>query len=99
VYRALERQPTVLYVDQTNPAFAPAGVEGGRSGRPSSISLRVGGRRRRLPTKTTLEVPEGAEVVVETAGGGGWGPPAARDPDAVRRDVRDGLVSRRDAPP
>jgi N-methylhydantoinase B len=99
VYRALERQPTVLYVDQTNPAFAPAGVEGGRSGRPSSISLRVGGRRRRLPTKTTLEVPEGAEVIVETAGGGGWGPPAARDPDAVRRDARDGLVSRRDARP
>lgn len=99
VYRALERQPTVLYVDQTNPAFAPAGVEGGRSGRPSSISLRVGGRRRRLPTKTTLEVPEGAEVIVETAGGGGWGPPAARDADAVRRDARDGLVPRRDARP
>jgi N-methylhydantoinase B len=26
-------------------------------------------------------------------GGGGWGEPFARDPDAVKRDVRDGFVS------
>jgi N-methylhydantoinase B len=25
--------------------------------------------------------------------GGGWGPPAERDPEAVRRDVREGYVS------
>jgi N-methylhydantoinase B len=95
VYRALEAQTTVLYIDQTNPEFAPDGLEGGRRGRASTISLRVDARRRRLPTKTTLEVPAGAEVIVETAGGGGWGPPDRRDPDAVRRDVRDGVVSRR----
>jgi N-methylhydantoinase B len=28
-----------------------------------------------------------------TPGGGGWGDPLARDPEAVRRDVRDGFVS------
>ena len=28
-----------------------------------------------------------------SGGGGGWGPPAERDPEAVRRDVRDGYVS------
>jgi N-methylhydantoinase B len=94
VYRALETQPTVLYVDQTNPAFAPAGLEGGGHGRASSITLRVDGRRRRLRTKTTLDVPSGAEVVVETAGGGGWGSPELRDPEAVRRDRRDGVVPR-----
>jgi N-methylhydantoinase B len=94
VYRALERQPTVLYIDQTDPAFAPSGLGGGEAGRPASIRLRVDGSRRRIPTKTTLEVPAGAEVVVETAGGGGWGPAVDRDPDAVRRDLRDGVVSR-----
>jgi N-methylhydantoinase B len=30
---------------------------------------------------------------VLTPGGGGWGPAAARDPSAVLRDVRDGIVS------
>jgi N-methylhydantoinase B len=28
-----------------------------------------------------------------TGGGGGWGAPAERDRDAVRRDVREGYIS------
>ena len=32
-------------------------------------------------------------VSFDTAGGGGFGPPEARDPERVREDVRDGLVS------
>ncbi len=98
VYRALQAQPTVLYIDQTNPSFAPSGLAGGEPGRPARMSIRVGGRRTPVPTKTTLVLPEGAEVVVETAGGGGWGPPEERDLEAVARDVRDGVVTRRDAP-
>jgi len=94
VYRALQSQPTVLYIDQTNPAFAPPGASGGEPGRQATIALRVRGRRRRLPTKATLEVPEGAEVIVETAGGGGWGPAETRDPESRRRDVRDGVARR-----
>ena len=94
VYRALAAQPTVLYIDQTNPAFAPVGLLGGRAGRPARMVLRVDGRARRVPTKTTLTVPEGAEIVVETAGGGGWGQPRERDPAALERDIRDGLVTR-----
>lgn len=94
-YRALETQPSVLYIDQTNPAFAPHGLLGGHPGRSSRIFLRVDGRARRVPTKTTLTVPAGGDVVVETAGGGGWGPPSERDPDALAADVRDGVVTAR----
>jgi N-methylhydantoinase B len=32
-------------------------------------------------------------VRIMTGGGGGYGPPAERDPEAVRRDVREGYVS------
>jgi N-methylhydantoinase B len=32
-------------------------------------------------------------VRIMSGGGGGWGPPAERDPEAVRRDVREGYVS------
>jgi N-methylhydantoinase B len=35
--------------------------------------------------------------VIESAGGGGWGDPIERDPEAVRRDVLDELVSRQAA--
>jgi N-methylhydantoinase B len=36
----------------------------------------------------------GDSFTIETQGGGGWGDPADRDPEAVRDDVRDGKVSR-----
>lgn len=97
VYQALAAQQTVLYIDQTNPEFAPHGLLGGRPGRSSRMFLRVDGRVRRVPTKTTLVVPAGAEVVVETAGGGGWGPPSERDPASLAADVRDGAVGAKGA--
>jgi len=28
-----------------------------------------------------------------TAGGGGYGPPAGREPEAIRAEIRDGLLS------
>jgi N-methylhydantoinase B len=96
-YRALAPQQSVLYVDQTNPRFAPHGLLGGGTGQPSRIFLRVAGRTRRVPTKTTLLVPAGAEVVVETSGGGGWGPPGERDPGSLVADVRDGVVGTKGA--
>ena len=39
-------------------------------------------------------VPPGDRLVVEMPGGGGMGPAKERDPEAVRRDVRLGYVSR-----
>jgi len=32
-------------------------------------------------------------VRIMTGGGGGFGPPAEREPEAVRRDVREGYVT------
>ena len=40
-----------------------------------------------------LEVPAGGVIHVESAGGGGFGPPWERDPMLVLRDVEDGLVA------
>lgn len=48
--------------------------------------IRFGGINRRLPP--------GARLTVRTGGGGGYGPPLERDPEAVAADVRDGYVSR-----
>ncbi|WP_266083358.1 hydantoinase B/oxoprolinase family protein [Haladaptatus caseinilyticus] len=35
----------------------------------------------------------GESFTIETQGGGGWGDPTDRDPDAVREDVHNGMVS------
>jgi N-methylhydantoinase B len=42
-------------------------------------------------------VPSHAEVIVRTGGGGGWGDPLTRDPDLVRVDVIEGVITRRAA--
>jgi N-methylhydantoinase B len=34
-----------------------------------------------------------SEVIVRTGGGGGFGDPLDRDPQAVRNDVREGFIS------
>jgi N-methylhydantoinase B/oxoprolinase/acetone carboxylase alpha subunit len=36
---------------------------------------------------------QGAELTILAAGGGGWGDPRERDPDAVSADVLDGYVT------
>ena len=38
-------------------------------------------------------IPAGDRLIVEMPGGGGYGDPLSRDPDAVARDVRLGFVS------
>jgi N-methylhydantoinase B len=36
----------------------------------------------------------GASAIVRTGGGGGWGNPLEREPERVRHDVREELISR-----
>jgi N-methylhydantoinase B/oxoprolinase/acetone carboxylase alpha subunit len=75
--------------------FPPLGVLGGGAGATSRHRLlRADGRVEELPSKATnLTIAAGDRIVMETAGGGGHGPPAARDPGAVLADVLDGKVS------
>jgi len=77
--------------------FAPWGLEGGEPGRPARYILDPLGEARDLPSKCTIDVPKGGRVRVETAGGGGYGPPPQRDRAAIMRDVRDGKVSEAEA--
>ncbi len=51
----------------------PWGLDGGQPGAPGEDWLVSGGKKERLPGKTTVEVKPGDRLVVRTPGGGGWG--------------------------
>ena len=44
-----------------------------------------------------IRVGHGDRIEIVSPGGGGYGPPAERDPEAVCEEVRDGVLSERQA--
>jgi N-methylhydantoinase B len=81
---------TVL-ADRTR--WGPHGLFGGQPGAPARYVLNPDRDGRELGAKTTLELAPGDVVSYRTCGGGGYGPPAERDPGLVLQDVREGKVS------
>ncbi len=72
---------------------APFGICGGEAGAAARIKLRLpDGRERALCSKGAFNAPAGSQVVIEAPGGGGYGPPGARTPEARARDTADGYV-------
>ncbi|HSV81841.1 MAG TPA: hydantoinase B/oxoprolinase family protein [Ramlibacter sp.] len=74
-------------------AHPPFGLAGGRPGGVSDNLLEEGGGWKQIPAKFTRQLQHGQAFRHRTAGGGGFGDPFARDPEALLRDVRDGKVS------
>ena len=74
---------------------APYGLLGGGDGRPHRYRLRSrGGQIRTLKTKEVgIVVRPGDVFVVESSGGGGYGPARRRSAEARERDAVNGLVS------
>ena len=75
----------------------PWGLFGGLPGQRAYYVLNPDGDAQPLGSKTTLELKPGDVVSYRTCGGGGYGDPRRRDPESVRRDVREGKVSARRA--
>jgi N-methylhydantoinase B len=70
-----------------NPA---RGRDGGGLGAPGGVSLISG---KPIRSKGRQTIPGGDYIRLELPGGGGFGEPAARDPDQVALDVADGLIT------
>jgi N-methylhydantoinase B len=72
----------------------PWGLEGGGEARPNGVAVRhADGSRIEFGKATRLKVPKGATLELTCGGGGGYGPPSERDPEAVRADLREGYVT------
>jgi N-methylhydantoinase B len=74
----------------------PFGVAGAGPAAPVAVSLRRDGAEIDFATPgkvTGVAIRAGDIVVMQSAGGGGYGDPLARDPERVRDDVMAGYVS------
>ena len=77
-------------------AIPPFGVGGGTSSHSYRVAVRRNGTENVFPTPgkvTGHPVRRDDVVIMESAGGGGYGDPLERDPESVRADVQAGFVS------
>jgi len=91
-YLFLEREG-VLQVRSDRRDQRPFGLYGGSPGGPSENYLNPDTDGRLLPSKLTMTIRRGDVFRHVLAGGGGFGDPLERDPEAVLRDVRNLLLS------
>ncbi len=86
-------RPTTYTILADRDRFGPWGAMGGHDAKVAEYVLIRGGAETRLGSKVTVELEAGDVISVRTCGGGGYGPPEQREPEAVLRDVRQGKVS------
>lgn len=93
-YQILDHdQRVTFYSEQTHEDFRPAGAAGGTDGAATTITLiDPAGLEHAAPSKASTTLLAGTVVRVETAGGGGYGDPALRDPLLRAADEKDGRL-------
>jgi len=94
VFRVLADQASLCLCADRHRSH-PQGVFGGKEGTTALYVLDPGTpKERRLSSKTPyLPLEEGTLVWLQSAGGGGYGDPATRDPGLVKRDLQEGYVT------
>ena len=76
----------------------PWGLAGGQGGATGEfILVRSDGSETKLPSKCTISISRGDTLIIRTPGGGGYGDPKQRSPEALKEDVLNGLISRETA--
>ncbi|MEH6517334.1 MAG: hydantoinase B/oxoprolinase family protein [Halioglobus sp.] len=80
---------------RTTPTWGADGGEPGNFNR--TEILRANGESETFIASTRLMLSKGDVISTITGKGGGWGDPRQRDPELVRRDVRNGFITANDA--
>lgn len=89
------RTPTYINQYVVNQRHIHPGIAGGQHGSPDICAVSAGTEREVVvsPAVSEHRLETGDRLVYEFGGGGGWGDPLERDPDAVLADVWDEYVS------
>ena len=83
-----------LTAEYTRSRFPAWALDGGREGSPNYIEfIPRKGKRRRFASVSGLPAAKDDVIRVVTGNGGGFGDPKRRDPELVRRDVENGLLT------
>jgi N-methylhydantoinase B len=92
VKQALE--PTMAMAWMVSAAHPLRGMCGGNDASPYSNRFEVGTEREyAIDLRAQAQLPAGAVIAYQHGGGAGFEPPLGRDPEAVKEDVLDELVS------
>jgi N-methylhydantoinase B len=91
-YELLEGEAILTHRGERH--FYPApGFAGGEPGAASrSIICRAAGETEEIPSKAVTRLWVGDRLILETAGGGGYGPPTQREDTSRQQDLRNGKV-------
>ena len=91
--------PATVYAYVVGRRHPMPGLAGGKNGMPNEMRCRVGSKQELIAEGASRQVPHhaGESYVYRYGGGGGWGDPLERDPEAVKEDVLDEYVSLRGA--
>jgi N-methylhydantoinase B len=85
-----EEAPFGIFASFERVVYPARGRDGGGVGANGRLHLESGTE---LRSKGFQTIPTGDRLIIEMPGGGGYGDPMTRDPEAVATDVRLGLVS------
>ncbi|HTR37620.1 MAG TPA: hydantoinase B/oxoprolinase family protein [Bryobacteraceae bacterium] len=92
VYRILEDDVMFnAYSDRFR--ILPWGLFGGKPGAPSQFTVERGGVTIHLGSKVNFPLRRGDRLIIEIAGGGGYGDPRERSREAVLRDIEYGFLN------
>src|SRR5215467_2628913 len=92
-YELLDGEATVTYRGERHLCEAEGVAEGLAGGRATAVIRRAGGSEEFVKSKIVSTLRKGDRIVIATAGGGGHGAPAGRDPELLQADLRNGKVS------
>jgi N-methylhydantoinase B len=93
VWRALVPE-TAVHVRSDRQVHRPYGLAGGlEGGASSSLLRRADGTLEQMPPMFVADLHRGDVLHHRMPGGGGWGEPFAREPEAVAEDVLDEKIS------
>jgi N-methylhydantoinase B len=86
--------PCLLTTNVDRTRDPPWGVQHGKAGQPGCVTVyKAAGGSEIISKVRNYPLKAGDVVVLETGGGGGWGPPAERSLDRIRRDLARGYVT------
>jgi N-methylhydantoinase B len=93
-YLVLHGPVSISHRGERHYARAPGLAGGGDGALATSEVVRVDGTVETVPSKGMLVLNAGDRLRVATPGGGGYGPPGARSPEAIAEDARSGKAGR-----